>query len=354
MDVHRRAFAVTLILILTGELILLVQPLFVADDKVTLLKAGFQGEELLEVTFDVKQGSYPKVLKISLFPSSSTVIDKDIFVYYDQDYPSSLVSVSSWLGIIDHLEENHRLKGYGGKLEAVNAPGLREIMLQKNDSIVIIPSGVFPETVHTKEASLVKQYLENGGIVVWVGDVFAYYSGKRGGQLQTPSPENPGLEAQERILGYVLSNTTKLDRANVDTALSNGLCLKYSGLQAGISVDEVLKHNGSVLGKTSKNMTSVAAVPVGNGFLVVFGGKVSPARSELGEDFVASDIMNILLSGIIHSNGQFTYSVINRTDVHNQTLSIDVNDKRISGAVFLAISNDYYSYYFYRQYIPKA
>ncbi len=354
MDVYRRAFAATLILILIGELILLIQPLFVTDNNVTLLNAGFQGEEMFEVAFDVKQGSYPNILKISLFLSFSAVIDKDIFVYYDQDYPSSLVSLSSWLGIIDHLEENHRLKAYGGKLETVNALKLREVMLQRNDSVVIIPSGVFPETVHTTESSLVKQYLENGGTMIWVGDVFAYYSGKFRGQLQPSSSENPGLEAQKRILGYILSNMTGLNPANAETVISNGLCLKYAGLQAGVYVDEVLKHDGLVLGKTRKNMTSVAAVPVGNGFLVVFGGIVSPARSELGEDFVASDIMNILLSGIVNSNGQFTYNVINRTDVHNQTLSIDVNDRRIRGAVFLAISDDYYSYYFYRQYIPKA
>lgn len=338
---------------LLGELSITVQPLFVASNRVTLTNSEFGIGGKFEATYDVKQGSYPNTLRVAIFPLFDTLIDRDIFVYYDQNYPSSLVSLSSWLGIIDHLGENQRLRGYGGKLEIVNASRLRDIMLQRNDSVVIIPSGVLPETVHTKESSLVKPYLDNGGVMIWVGDVFAYYSGKPRGQLRPSSFENPGLEAQEEILGYILSNTTKLDAAAEKTVLSDGLSLKYTGLQAGINVDEVLKHDGLVLGKTSGNMTSLAAVPVGKGFLLVFGGMVSPARSELGEDFVASDIMTILLSSIIYSNGQFAYSTIDRTDVHSQSLSLDVRDQRIRGVVFLVVSADYYNYYSYRQFIDK-
>ena len=352
LEFHKKGFIAVVLLILLGELSLTVQPLFVASNQVTLT-SEFGTGGTLKVTYDFKQGSYPNTIRVAVFPTFDALFDRDIFVYCDQDYPSSLVSLSGWLGIIDHLEENQRLKGYRGKLETVNALRLRDVMLQRNDSVVIIPSGVLPETVHTKESSLVRQFMENGGIMIWVGDVFAYYSGKPRGQLQPSSSENPGLEAQEEILGFVLSNTTELNLATEKTMVSNGLSLKYTGLQAGIYVDEVLRHDGLVLGKTSGNMTSLATVPVGNGFLVVFSGKVSPARSELGEDFVASDIMTILLSGIIYSNGQFAYNVIDRTDVHSQSLILDVTDERIRGAVFLAVSDDYYSYYFYRQFIPR-
>jgi hypothetical protein len=257
------------------------------------------------------------------------------------------------MGIIDHLQENQRLKGYLGKLEIVDASRLKEVMTHEYDSILIIPSGVLPDTVHTKENSLVKQYLENGGTLVWIGDVFAVYSGKYRGKLTWPSPENPGLEAQEKILGYIVSDVSNFESADIETKYSEALSLKYSGIQAGIHVEEVLKHNGLVLGKVKENRTSIGIVPVGKGSLILFGGTVAPTRTLFGEDFVASDIANILLSGIIHSNGQIAYQTIQREDAYNQKLEITVNDHNISGFVFLAVSDDYYSYFFFRQFIPK-
>ena len=93
-------------------------------------------------------------------------------------------------------------------------------------------------------------------------------------------------------------------------------------------------------------------VPVGKGSLILFGGRVT-ARTLFGEDFVASDIANILLSGVIYSNGQLTHQVINRRDVRNETLIVAFNGINITGVVFNAVSDDYYTYFFFRQFIAK-
>lgn len=353
MNPYEKMLAVIFILILLGELNVVIQPSIVAKTNVNLLNIRYEDETRVEVTYNIQQGTYANILKVALIPVYQSLFDKDLYVYFDKDYPSSFISLSSWIGVIDHLQENLKLKEYKGKLEIVNASKLKETMLQKYDSILIIPSGVLPETVHTKENSLVKQYLEKGGIIVWISDVFAFYSGKYKGKITSFSSENPGLEAQEKILGYILSNSSKFESADIDTPYSEALSLKYSGIQAGVFVEEVLKHKGLVLGKVKENRTSIGMVPVGDGFLILFGGQVTRTRTAFGEDFVASDILNILLSRIIYSNGQLSYQVTHRKDVYNETLSVAWNDSKIIGVMFLAVSDDYYSYFFFRQFIAK-
>ena len=352
MNSYEKVLVVILALILLGEFNVMLQSKVVVQTKIQITNIRYPDETRVEITYNVKQGSYPNILKVALIPVSQPLNDKNLYVYYDTDYPSSFISYKSMMGIIDHLQENQRLKGYLGKLEIVDASRLKEVMTHEYDSILIIPSGVLPDTVHTKENSLVKQYLENGGTLVWIGDVFAIYSGKYREKLTWPSPENPGLEAQEKILGYIVSDVSNFESADTETKYSEALSLKYSGIHAGIYVEEVLKHNGLVLGKVKENRASIGMVPVGKGSLILFGGRVT-ARTLFGEDFVASDIANILLSGIIHSNGQIAYQTIQREDAYNQKLEITINDHNISGFVFLAVSDDYYSYFFFRQFIPK-
>jgi len=353
MNIHERMLGILLSMILFGEIVLVIQPTMIKKTTVNVLSVKFDSETEVKVTYTIKQGTYPNKLTVSLLPVYQSLHDKDLYVYYDRDYPSSFVFKSSWVGIIDHLEENIKLKDYKGKMEIVNASTLKEIMLTKYNSIIIIPSGVLPETVHTKESSLVKQYLDNGGIVIWIGDVFAALIGKFRNSTEYVPSDNNATEFQEKILGYLVSNRSKLEVANIRTNYSEALSLKYSGVQAGIFSEELLKHDGIVLGWTREGRASIGVVPVGKGYLILFGGKVTPARTQLGEDFVAADIINILLSGAIYSKGKLSYKVVLRKDAYNETLSLTLNNPEIVGVMLIVVSDDFYSYYFFRQFIPK-
>ena len=351
MSPYEKMLAVVFALILLGELYTVTQPSLVVKTSVSVSDITYLDGKKAEITYSVDQGTYPNTLAVALLRSYQLFSDRHIYTYYDENYPSSMVALASWLGIIDHLDENLRLKGYVGSTEVVNAARLRELMLQEYDSVVIIPSGVFPETVHTRESSLVKQYLEMGGIIIWIGDYFAAFLGKYGNMVNGSSTENPGFEAQQEILGYTISNASSLESAGNASLFSHSLNLRYPGIQRGILVDEVVKHGGLVLGMTNGDRTSIGLVPVGNGYLVIFGGKVTTARSEFGEDIVASDIANILLSGVAYSNGEVTYHMLERNSVRNQTMSFDLNDSQIKALVLLVISSDAYSYFFFRKLI---
>lgn len=351
MSAYEKMLVVVLALILLGEVYTVVQPSLVVKTSVNVSDIKYVDGNKAEITYSVDQGSYPNTLAVALLRSYQLFSDRHVYVYYDQNYPSSMVATASWLGIIDHLEENLRLKAYSGGMEVTNASRLREVMSQEYNSIVIIPSGVFPETVHTRESSLVKPYLENGGTIVWVGDYFGAFLGTYRNPVNGSSTENPGFKAQQEILGYTISNASLLESAGNATLFSQSLNLRYPGIQRGILIDEVVNHGGLVLGMTNGNRTSIGLVPVGKGYLVIFGGKVTTARSQFGEDIVASDIANILLSGVAYSNGEVTYRALDRNSVHNEIMTFDVKDSKIKALVVLVISTDAYSYFFFRKLI---
>lgn len=356
MNLTEKSFIIVLCVILIGE-VLMVSYKVSIDSRPFVEIAGYDltdaGKTMsFNVTYSVKQAMYPLVIRLVLIPVYEELNDKPVYVYYDENYPSSYVTRAAWMGFIDHLLPTLKLKGYTGTVEVVNADRLREVMLTQNESIVIIPSGVFPETVHSKTETIVGGYLRSGGTIIWMGDGFAYYSGKFRGDLKWPSEENPGWASQEEILGYPLYGNYLPISANESSPISNALNLQYPGIEKGVTISQAVRHGGLILGKVYEDKTSIAAVPVGSGSLVIFGGSVGNTRSELGEDIVVNDVANILLSHILQSNGQISFSTVNRENIVNDTLALSTPKSEVSGVFFIAHSIDNYSYFFQKTFLP--
>ncbi len=355
MNLPEKIFVLILFVILIGE-ILLASYTFSVNNYPSVEIAGCDfaevgGDLLIEVNYSITQATYPLVIRVVLIPVYKEIYDKPVYIYYDADYPSSCVTRAAWIGFIDHLLPALKLKGYTGTLEVVNADRLKEIMLNRKDSIVIIPSGVFPATVHSKTETLVDDYLKGGGTIIWMGDGFAYYSGKFRENVVWPSEENPGWASQDAILGYPLSGNYAPIIAYESSPISNALNLQYPGIQTGVTISQALRHGGLILGKVYEDKTSIAAVPVGNGSLIIFGGAVGLTRSEFGEDVVANDVATILLSNIFQSGGQISFNTAFRENMAS-TLTISVSKGEFSGASFVAYSIDDYSYFFQRAFLP--
>jgi hypothetical protein len=356
MNLSEKIFVLILCVILVGELLLASYTLSV-DNRPYVEIARYDSAEVggnlqFKVTYSVDQPIYPLTIRIVIIPVYKEAIDKDIYVYYDEDYPSSCVTRAAWIGFVDHLLPTLKLKGYTGTVEIVNAAKLKEVMLNQKESIVIIPSGIFPATVHSKTETLVDKYLRNGGTIIWMGDGFAYYSGEFRENVIWPSEKNPGWVSQETILGYPLSGNYIPIKAYESSPVSNALNLQYPGIQTGVTISQALRNAGIVLGKVYDDKTSIGAVPVGKGSLIIFGGPVGMTLSEFGEDIVANDVANILLSNILQSNGQVSFNTIYRENITNDTIILSVSKDEFSGISFVVYSIDDYSYFFQRTYLP--
>jgi len=355
--VSMKVLAFTFILLITGQFLVYVGPLTLQNVAFTIDGYNFVDENRVEVQYSIRSGDYPVDVQILAMPLAYRPVDKELFIYYDDEYPVSFVPRHFWFGFVEHLTVELQLKGYNGSVRIVDAEGLKTGM-QNNDSIVIMASGVFPDTVYGGNESLVANWLHSGGSLVWIGDVLGYYVGHKGKDLGTDE-DSPGWEAQNQTLGFSLLNkplSANERMADTSSMFSNALNLRYSDALLGASVDEVQKHGGVVLGKTTSSddkRTSIAYVPVGKGHLTLFGGSIGGAFSVFGEDVVAQDVAQILCSWFLFSTGNLTCTTIEfgRNELKTGRISVASYGagQNLEGVIIVAFSKNPYVRFFARQ-----
>jgi Gpi18-like mannosyltransferase len=350
------------IFLLIGQVLAFAQPLVQQNVSFSTVYVESQLNNRAIIGYDIKSGSYPVDLQVFATPATSGMnetVNKAVFIYYDDAYPSSFVTRAGWAGLLDHAPVELRLRGYEGPIDSVNADELKSIMEQDYDSIIIIPSGVFPDTVHANNESLVRNWLEAGGTLIWMGDAFAYYTGLRNGSIEYFSGDN-FTQVQDQILGFAPINVTfgQTVFASVQSDFSSALDLQYPDASMGALVSEVVKSHGLVLGETTNSTdarTSITSLPIGNGHLILFGGGIGTVFTATGEDVIAHDIAQILCSGFPFSSGVCAFSPYELEKNEAQTSSLAVpmpQDQNITGIMIVVFSRSPYVNYFIRQTYP--
>lgn len=351
------------VFLLIGQILAFAQPLVQQNVSFSTVYVESQLDNRARIGYDIRSGSYPVDLQVFATPATSGMnetVNKPVFIYYDDAYPSSFVTRAGWAGLLDHAPVELRLRGYKGPINNVNADELRSIMEQDYDSVIIIPSGVFPDTVHANNESLVRNWLEAGGTLIWIGDAFAYLTGLRNGSLEHFSGDN-FTQVQDQILGFAPIapiNETSTVFASVQSDFSSALDLQYPDASKGALVSEVVNSHGLVLGETTNSTdarTSISSLPVGNGHLILFGGGIGTVFTATGEDVIAHDIAQILCSGFPFSSGVCAFSPYELEKNEAQTSSLAVpmpQDQNITGIMIVVFSKSPYVKYFIRQTYP--
>jgi len=100
-------------------------------------------------------------------------------VYRDEEYTTSWISHEHAEKIASYLKKR--------KFEELGANKLREWMIEvirkgTKDTVVVFAQDVAPDTVFDDIGAnaLIRQYLDSGGRVVWIGDMPFSYQGKKG------------------------------------------------------------------------------------------------------------------------------------------------------------------------------
>jgi hypothetical protein len=277
-----------------------------------------EGElKVLEIRNEVKEGQVSLKIEVSLtyclsfeshvrllvfpLPVELKTFSNVVYIYFDERYPSFGLGLREWIGLKDHIPIELKKLGFEGKI--VNAIELGEILLKEGNACIIIPSGVLPDTVYSVRGGLISNWLENGGVLIWIGYKIGYYIGHEDGELTVV-----GDLGQKLLLGYEL-NAGSFSYweaiANEWTAFAKGLALSYPHAWMGPNLDAISEHDGIAIGGlyTSNNdleYSSISILPhaFGKGKVILFGGGVGYAGAPLGEDFVARDIAKILWSGL--------------------------------------------------------
>ena len=105
-------------------------------------------------------------------------------IYHDRNYPTSWINPELSQRIVDFFSE----RGFIVK----NAESLRDWMREAisetlENSVVIFSQDIMPDTIVESPmvSNLINRYLDNGGKVVWLGDIPFYYMGRGDGSQET-------------------------------------------------------------------------------------------------------------------------------------------------------------------------
>lgn len=250
--------------------------------------------------FKISSNAYPLGLQVVVSSSIESPPPKYIYIYYDPQYQIALVNLKQARGLVDHVVPELRIRGYNENIKVVNASDLSGLLLDTDSSkqsILIVTTGTFPDTVYTQNKNWVRPWIETGGTLFWVGDRFGYYSANKiKGYPNWTDPNNP--KSEKYIFGEEIININKIfETAEDKTSYSNALDLRYPYISRAASITRVNALGGKIFGFTKGDSNSITFIPLGNGRVIIFGG----GMTRLEEVIVAKDIAQIIASRALDS-----------------------------------------------------
>ncbi len=222
---------------------------------------------------------------LALLPGATRRVTS-VAVFYDPAFAVRFANPSDVLGLearlASYLTEAHPRV----TTTLVDAAGLPAYLANNpNGAVVIFGYGTLPDDVFSKNVTLLKQWIDEGGELIWAGGPLGYFEGHvtPAGTFQH---SDLGWNGQLDLLGFPLEDpignpATKSQGPLLSysqSGLGQALGIVYSGTADGANVTEVVVHNGTVMGfnSTSQNgsapRTSLAYIPVSNGGVFYFGG----------------------------------------------------------------------------------
>jgi len=288
--------AIIMIMIIILSEITISFPFFIKNPDFKIL--NYNGSA---IEYKISAGSYPLELQIVFLSAEREPIIRTVYIYYDPEYQRAGVPKKQARGLVDHIPSELKIRKYEGEIHIVNATALVDLLLDihsANQSILVITTGAFPDTVYTLDKNLIKPWIEAGGILFWIGDTFAYYSAEKSKkELNWNDPRHPKDEGRVKFFG-TKDIIIKLQRgtiASVESEYSKALHLLYPYISRGINITKLKSMNGKILGKIGEKSTSIALLPLGNGSIIIFGGEMH----KRDEWIIAKDIAQIITSGIL-------------------------------------------------------
>ncbi len=313
-------------------------------------------------SFFVSTNHLPLVLRIVAAPIASLRTDFPVFIYYDQKFPTLGNDARGWTGVLDHLPAELRLRGYLGRIQTVDASGLQKAMVQDPQSVIVVPSGVFPSTVQNATESLVRPWLRSGGVLVWMGGPFGFYSTPLARTLDPLTTNmSTAIAAQENILGYRLTEPPLLGPsriATISTTFSTALSLSYSDVWVAPTIGLLSSIGGLNVGfvqsETNVSRSSLSIIPVGAGKIILFGGPVSNVLTADGEDIVAHDTAQILSLDDVLFNAGIKSATFTIPPAESTWLSFSAsfNSTSAVGVILMGFSDYSFSRLFWKTEVP--
>ncbi len=158
---------------------------------------------------------------------------KELFVYYDPGYDPGCTRKFISEDVSERIVEFLRGKSF----EVLQAEGLKEVMLsvvkrEKPKMSIVFAQDIAPDTVLDDNApiALIRQYLDNGGSITWVGDIPFWAQAKREGEARENDWYQSGAPAN--ILGVNPLFARRISKVKITgTGRKTGLTATWTGIR---------------------------------------------------------------------------------------------------------------------------
>lgn len=153
---------------------------------------------------------------------------KELYVYYDTRYDPDCTRKFINESISEQIVEFLKCKDF----KILDAQGLQKIMLsvvkrEVKNVVIVFAQDVAPDTILDDPAAtaLVRQYLDNGGTIIWIGDIPFFYQAKGGGHERDDKWWEKGAAASILGVNPVFPGHTPIGKI---TRLGKGKGLKVA------------------------------------------------------------------------------------------------------------------------------
>lgn len=255
------------------------------------------------VTVDLRgHGLFPASYRAAALALGEVPKRLPVHLYYDGAYPTSNTSAARIIGLRDHLGSELARGGVPTEIHLLNAASLASL-LRGPPAILVMGSTAWPATILPNQPTLVRQWLEGGGILIWSGALLGAYGGREGGKtldLRTEYPTRPW--GPSVILGFDPVGVGGPNRTSNVSPWGVALDIRFPLAAWGARMSEIDGHGGLALGSLTPEAdpkASLSLFPVGNGTVALFGDAMGPVFTYSAEDVVAHDIVRLLLSGLL-------------------------------------------------------
>ena len=180
---------------------------------------------------------------------------KKLYVYYDPNYDPNYGHYETggaghtWNWIKPHVSRSivRRLRNVFPQIPILNAQRLRDKMLSvvkrktKKPIVIVFAQDVAPKTVldEPSPTALVRQYLDCGGSIIWVGDIPFWYQATENGQCRDDNWWQTGAPAN--ILGVNPISPTHIPKTKItEVGEMFGLTSKWTGVRPVLIDKEII------------------------------------------------------------------------------------------------------------------
>jgi hypothetical protein len=220
--------------------------------------------------------------------------DRNVYIFFDSSYAS--ITGVGWQreivsDIMCELDLRNYRNGTGLEVKEIDAAGLKDLMNGSADPSeynIVFASGAFPILADgafadavADTAEMVKDWVDNGGMITWLLEKFGYYFAPADPRYSgwLTDPLQPGAEGILLFLDDsddIINPSSAKAYARDRTELADAISLIHNEVTHGILTSYV-ESNGVVLGYTGGGYSSVSFLynEHQTGGYLIFGGGIS-------------------------------------------------------------------------------